>query len=118
MNGYYEALLAAADVEPLLIDVNEFQKVLGHSSVQSFLFGMRVGKKFAETRAVDTFNNSWITSQTGFDQPTDFGINRLPNPFPEGYQNQTITINGKKVPFTCWCPPPPNPWAAPIRGTE
>ena len=98
LNGDYEALLAAADVEPLLIDVNEFQKVIGHSIVQPFLFRLRVGKQFAESRAVDTFNDCWITSQTGFDQPTDFGINRLPKPFPEGYQNQWISVK-------CKCPP-------------
>lgn len=97
LNGDYEALLAAADVEPLQIDVNEFQRVIGHSIVQPYLFRMRVGKPYTETSAVDTFNSCWLTSQTGFDQPTDFGINRLPKPLPEGYQNQSFTVQ-----CPCW----------------
>ncbi len=103
LNGDYDALLAAADVEPLRIDANEYQRVIGHSIVQPFLFRMNTGKQFAEVRAVDVFNDSWITSQTGFDQPTDFGINRLPIPVPTGYQNQQTSI-------LCKCPLPRNPW--------
>lgn len=93
LNGNYEALLAAAAVEPLRIDVKEFQKVLGHSTVHPFLFRMRAGNKELEIRNVDAFNETWITSRTGFDQPTDFGINRLPVPvLITGYQNQSTSI--------------------------
>ena len=110
LNGDYKALLAAADVVPLLINPTEFQRVLGHSIVQPFLFRMRVDRGYSETTGMsaDIFNNSWITSQTGFDQPTDFGINRLPKPFPVtpvGYQNQTITVNWKRPYCSCWCRP-------------
>ncbi|MFO7937606.1 MAG: hypothetical protein R6V06_08380 [Kiritimatiellia bacterium] len=101
LNSDYDALLAAADVQPLKIDVNEFQRVLGHSIVQPYLFRMRSDKPYAETRAVDSFNNSWISFETGFDQPTDFGINRVPRPVPEGYQNQTFNTDG-----WLWDPPP------------
>jgi len=98
MNGDYEALLAAADVEPLQMNVAEFQRVIGHSIIEPFLFRMRTDKNFAES-----MNASWITDQTGFGSPTDFGINRVPKPFPEGYQNQEISVK-------CKCPTPRDPW--------
>jgi hypothetical protein len=97
LNGDYTALLAAADVDPLDLQAAEFQRQLGHSNVESILFQMRSG-----TTLEQSFSDSWITSQTGFDQPTDFGINRLPR-FPTGYQNQEITTE-------CKCPPPRDPW--------
>ncbi len=97
LNGDYGALLAAADVEPLHLRAEEFQRQLGHSIVENILFQFRSGDTLDQR-----FTDSWITSQTGFDQPTDFGINRLPR-FPTGYQNQEISTE-------CKCPPPRDPW--------
>ena len=97
LNGDYEALLAAADVEPLDIQAEEFQRQLGHSNVDNLLFQLRSGVSLEQT-----FSDTWITSETGFNQPTDFGINRLPR-FPVGYQNQETSVK-------CKCPPPRDPW--------
>jgi len=97
LNGDYAALLAAADVEALKIMPSEFQRLLGHSNVGDLLFRMR-----SDISIVNSYSDSWITSSTGFDQPTDFGLNRVPR-LPTGYQNQSTSVK-------CKCPPPRDPW--------
>ena len=97
LNGDYEALLAAADVEAIEIIPVEFQRQLGHTNVDKLLFRMRSGITLEQS-----FDDSWRSSATGFEQPTDFGVNRVPR-FPTGYQNQSTSVK-------CKCPPPRNPW--------
>lgn len=109
LNGDYEALLAAADVEPLVVEPEEFQRLLGHTTVQSLLSRFRTG-----TSLEQTFSDTWITTRTGFTDPTDFGINRVPRLIATGYQNQRISINDRdKGKGKCKCPPPwENPWGS------
>ncbi len=99
LNGDYAALLAAADVTPLIIVPEEYQRQLGHTNVDNLLFTMRSSSSLEQS-----LSDSWISSTTGFDQPTDFGLNRLPR-LPTGYQNQSTSVK-------CKCPPPRNPWGA------
>jgi len=97
LKGDYEALLAAAAVEPLKINPEEYQRLVGHSNLSTLLFRMR-----SEESLATSFSESYKTSKTGFDQPTDFGVNRIPR-FPTGYQNQSTSI--KSGWRTCPCRP-------------
>jgi hypothetical protein len=83
LNGDYEALLAAADVEALKIVTTEFQRLVGHSNVGNLLFKLR-----SNVSLEDVHRDSWAGSTIGLRQPTDFGVNRL----PKGYQNQSLFI--------------------------
>ena len=89
MNGDYDALLAAADVDPVKINVEEFQRQVGHSNVESLVSRLRSGSALEQV-----FADSWVSTATGFNEPTDFGVNRVPReyPFPGGYQNQNLSV--------------------------
>ncbi len=97
LNGDYAALLAAADVEPLKINVREFQRQTGHSNIEGLVSTLRSGSAMEQL-----FVDTWVTDTTGFNEPTDFGVNRTPRyyPVPTGYQNQKISV------IRCpWCSP-------------
>jgi hypothetical protein len=102
-NGDYDALLAAADVEAIEVIPEEFQRQLGHTNVDRLLFRLR-----SDTALERSFDNTWISTSTGFDQPTDFGVNRVPR-LPTGYQNQSTSVK-------CKCPPLRNPWGFSVNG--
>jgi len=97
LNGDYAALLAAADVEPLKINAREFQRQVGHSNIEGMVSTLRSGSVMEQL-----FVDTWVTDTTGFNEPTDFGVNRTPRyyPVPQGYQNQKISV------IRCpWCSP-------------
>lgn len=93
LNGDYTSLLAAADVEPLSIKTDAYQRLVGMPNVEQRLFLIRSSSSLEQT-----FAETWVTSETGFDQPTDFGMNRVPR-LPTGYQNQSTSVK-------CKCPLP------------
>lgn len=82
----YEGLLAAADVEPLVLSSESVLQQLGHASLDRLLADLSsgqllttVGSGYLDTLPSDTLN-----------QPVDFGINRLPLPGP--YPDQSCSI--------------------------
>ncbi len=87
----YEAMLAAADVQALVLAYGDVLRLVGHTNLDRLLAVMDSGLPLSWVvgSSPDTLPSS------GFIQPTDFGINRLPR--PQGYQNQSINI----------CPPTP-----------
>lgn len=80
----YEALLAAADVEVVAMSYTEVLRLVGHSNMDRLLAAMAAGIPLSHV----TGANMDTLPSAGFDQPTDFGINRL----PRGYQNQSTNI--------------------------
>lgn len=93
LNGDYTSLLAAADVQPLTIKADAYQRLLGQPNLDQRLFLLRSSSSLEQT-----FAESWVTDQTAFNQPTDFGMNRVPR-LPTGYQNQSTSVS-------CPCPLP------------
>ena len=93
----YDALLAAADVDAILISSEVVLRLVGHSSLDRLLSQMYFADSL--TRVVNV-NLDTIPS-TSLIQPVDFGINRLPRPTPTGYQNQSLCIT---PPCACDCP--------------
>ncbi len=80
----YEALLAAADVEPIVLSGSSVLRTVGHTSLERLLAEFESGQNLFYTLGgpIDTLPTG------GTDIPVDFGINRLPRP----YQNQTTTV--------------------------
>ncbi|MEI7900875.1 MAG: hypothetical protein WCK89_11520 [bacterium] len=97
LDGNYESLLAAADVEALALSYADVLRLVGHANLDRLLAAMDAGIPLS---SVIGLNLDTLPS-LGFVQPTDFGINRL----PKGYQNQTFDICGNPWPH----PPPPKP---------
>ena len=97
LKGDYEALLAAADVEPLKISPAEYQRLVGHSNLSTLLFRMR-----SEESLAVAFSDSYKTAPAGLKKTTNFGVNSIPR-FPTGYQNQSTSVK-------CCPPPTHNPW--------
>lgn len=93
----YDALLAAADVDALMISNEAVLRLVGHASLDRLLSQMYFADSL--TRVVNV-NLDTIPSASLI-QPVDFGINRLPRPIPTGYQNQSICI---RPPCRCDCP--------------
>lgn len=96
----YEALLAAADVQALALSYAEVLRLVGNNDMDRLLAAMDLGIPLSQLIGA----NIDLLPSTGFVQPTDFGINRL----PRGYQNQSTSV----LPPWCKCPPR-NPLATP-----
>jgi len=82
----YDGLLAAADVEALVISNENVLRLIGHTQLDRLL---------AQLGGVETLSmvigvNLDSAPTSGLDQPSDFGINRLP--IGTGYQNQSTSI--------------------------
>jgi hypothetical protein len=80
----YDGLLAAADVEALLISNENMLRLIGHSRLDRLLAQMSGVESLSMVIGV----NLDTTPSSGLDQPADFGINRR----PLGYQNQSTNI--------------------------
>lgn len=78
----YEALLAAADVDAIMLDNVAVTRAVGHSSLDRLLADFY----FADTLTRVVNVNMDSIPSAGLVQPVDFGINRCPR--PTGYQNQ------------------------------
>lgn len=78
----YEGLLAAADVEALVISTENMLRLVGHSQLDRLLSQM----SGVESLATVIGSNLDSAPTSGLDQPSDFGINRR----PIGYQDQTV----------------------------
>lgn len=85
----YEAMLAAADVDPLAVSYAEVLRLMGLSSMDRLFAALESGLPLSTLIGSDMNR----LPSTGFVQPADFGINRV----PRGYQNQSTNI----------CPPKP-----------
>jgi hypothetical protein len=79
----YEALLAAADVDPLVLQSGDVLRLVGHTNIERLLFDLSGGYGITDILNV---NGAFPTG--GADIPVDFGINRL----PRTYQNQSGSI--------------------------
>lgn len=80
----YEAMLAAADVEPLVLAQADVLQLVGHANLDRLLADMSSGASLSQVTGanLDTLPSS------GMAQPVNFGINRLPT----GYQNQSTSV--------------------------
>ena len=80
----YEGLLAAADVDPVVISSESLLNMVGHTSLDRLLADLNSGQLLTSigSGTLDTLPSDSL------DQPTDFGINRL----PRTYQNQSSSI--------------------------
>lgn len=90
----YDALLAAADVDAIMLSNEAVLRLVGHTSLDRLLSQMY----FADSLTQVVNINLDSLPSAGLVQPVDFGINRLPR--PTGYQNQYICID----PCACECP--------------
>jgi len=81
----YDALLAAADVDALTLSSDAVLQLVGHTMMDRLLAEMYYGTSFSSTSLT-----SWTTTSIRYDDPSGFGINRLPR--PTGYQNQSTSI--------------------------
>ena len=86
----YEGILAAADVEPLVLSSEALLRTVGHTSLDRLLADLNAGYPLSFVGGGE--NVGFLPSDT-FNAPVDFGINRLPGT----YQDQSSSI--------CPCPP-------------
>lgn len=80
----YDGLLAAADVEELVISNANLLRLVGHSQLDRLLSQLSGVESLSTVVGLNLIS----APTTGLDQPTDFGINRR----PIGYQNQSTDI--------------------------
>ena len=102
----YDALLAAADVEPLPMSFETILRLVGHGNLDRLLADLASGVPLSSLAEAD-FNTR---TSVGFVEPTDFGVNRRPQYFyTTGYQNQGFSIKsrGRGYVIECCCPCPP-----------
>lgn len=92
LNGDYTSLLAAADVEPLAISTDAYQRLVGLPNVGQRLFLIQSSSSLEQT-----FAEAWISTGGSLSQPTDFGMNRVPR-LPVGYQNQSTSYRSPRPP--------------------
>jgi hypothetical protein len=112
----YDALLAAADADDLQIRNDVLLRLVGHANMDRLLADLNANQGIRPATWVDeTGTNevqtvwiplsqarivSGITADTAtmgmLNHAPDYGINRVPLRYPQGYQNQTIS---------CGCPP-------------
>ena len=80
----YDAMLAAADVEGLLLSYPDVLRLVGHSNLERLLALLEAGVPLASVIGSD-----WETlPSNGLIQPPNYGVNRD----PRGYQNQSTSI--------------------------
>jgi len=105
----YEAMLAAADVDRLEINDHILLRLAGHANLDRLLADLNANLGVKPTVWIDetgtnTIGTVWVPlsqvrSVAGFvvgggssmgmlDHVSDYGINRVPRPYPVGYQNQ------------------------------
>ena len=89
----YDALLAAADVQALVLAYADVLRLVGHANLDRLLAALDSGIPLSQLAG----SNLDLLPSNGFIQPIDFGINRL----PRGYSDQFISI-------CCPCPCPPD----------
>jgi hypothetical protein len=94
----YDAMLAAADVASLAMSYENILRMVGHTSLDRLL--SLLGSDVPLSQLIGS--NLGEPPSTGFIQPSDFGINRL----PQGYQNQSTSILPPNVCGTTIIPPP------------
>ncbi len=92
-SGNYEAMLAAAAADDLLFRHEIIHKLVGTATIDRLLAKMTMqgGLQVAVDPGLNYFTSP------NFQEPTDYGINRLPRRQAIGYQNQSVNI--------CPCPP-------------
>jgi len=89
----YDGLLAAADVEPLVLTGEQLLQLTGHD-LDRLLADLNAGRPFSFVTGAGEVQS--LPSDT-LNQPTDFNINRI----PRTYQNQSSNINGGCCPCPC-----------------
>lgn len=94
----YEALLAAADADALMLSNEAVLQQVGHTKLDRLLSQIYFADSL--TRVVGVNLNA--IPSAGLIQPVDFGINRLPRRTPTGYQNQSTSVGGNGA--GCGCP--------------
>ena len=82
----YEGLLAAAEVEPLVITSEAMLQSVGHTSLDRLLADLSSGQMLSVVGGESLDN----LPSSNLNQPVDFGINRLPIPGP--YPDQSCSI--------------------------
>jgi hypothetical protein len=96
----YDALLAAADVDAIMLSNDMVLRLVGHASLDRLLSQMY----FADTLTRVVGVNLDTLPSAGLIEPVDFGFNRLPR--PTGYQNQSTSITPSGG-GDCYCVPDP-----------
>lgn len=89
----YDAMLAAADADLITLQLSyaNIMRMVGHTSLERLLAALDTNVPLSQLIG----SNLDQLPSSGLIQPTDFGINRL----PQGYQNQSTSI--------IICPPSP-----------
>jgi len=88
----HEGLLAAANVEGVVIPQESLLRLVGHANIDRLLYDLYAGRGSQMLSAgLDTVVKPTSVS----DVPVDIGINRLPR-IPGPYQNQTNTLRTKR----------------------
>lgn len=91
----YDAMLAAADVDALVLSYTDVLSLVGHSSLDRLLAAMNSNVPLSQVIG----SNLDTLPSNGFVRPVDFGINRLPFPEPTGYQGQGCSCVERPTPL-------------------
>lgn len=83
----YDAMLAAADVDTLVLSYTDVLRLVGHANLDRLLAAMDSNIPLSQLIG----SNLDTLPSNGFVQPVDYGINRLP--VPTGYQNQSCSCS-------------------------